>query len=188
MKKSLGKKTILYPAPVLVIGTYDTAGKANVMTASWGGICCSSPPCVAVSLRKATYSYGSITGRKAFTVNIPSEEHLRNADYFGIVSGKNEDKFAVTNLTAVRGDFVDAPYIGEFPLILECRVIHTIEIGLHTQFIGEVMDVKAEESVLAENGLPDIRRVKPALFVPESREYFGIGAYLGKAFSLGKRV
>lgn len=188
MKRSLGKKTILYPAPVLVIGTYDAAGHANAMTASWGGICCSSPPCVAVSLRKATYSYGSITGRKAFTVNIPSEAHLRNADYFGIVSGKNEDKFAVSGLTHVRGDFVDAPYISEFPLILECRVIHTIEIGLHTQFIGEIMDVKAEESVLTEDGLPDIKKVKPALFAPESREYYGVGERLGKAFSLGKPV
>jgi flavin reductase (DIM6/NTAB) family NADH-FMN oxidoreductase RutF len=188
MKRSLGKKTILYPAPVLVIGTYDAAGNANVMTASWGGICCSSPPCVAVSLRKATYSYGSITGRKAFTVNIPSETHLRNADYFGLVSGKNEDKFAMSGLTQVKGDFVDAPYIGEFPLVLECRVIHTIEIGLHTQFIGEIMDVKAEESVLKEDGLPDIKKVKPPLFAPESREYYGVGERLGKAFSLGKPV
>jgi flavin reductase (DIM6/NTAB) family NADH-FMN oxidoreductase RutF len=188
MKRSLGKKTILYPAPVLVIGTYDAAGNANVMTASWGGICCSSPPCVAVSLRKATYSYGSITGRKAFTVNIPSETHLRNADYFGLVSGKSEDKFAMSGLTQVKGDFVDAPYIGEFPLVLECRVIHTIEIGLHTQFIGEIMDVKAEESVLKEDGLPDIKKVKPPLFAPESREYYGVGERLGKAFSLGKPV
>ena len=60
MKKSLGAKTILYPTPVLVVGTYDLNGKPNVMTAAWGGICCSVPPCVAVSLRKATYSYGNI--------------------------------------------------------------------------------------------------------------------------------
>ena len=54
MKKSIGARTIVYPAPILVIGTYDREGKSNVMTAAWGGICCSSPPCVAVALRKAT--------------------------------------------------------------------------------------------------------------------------------------
>lgn len=40
-------------------------------------------------------------------------------------------------------EIVDAPYVGEFPLILECRLIHSLEIGLHTQFIGEIIDIKA---------------------------------------------
>ena len=94
MKKSLGAKTILYPTPVLVVGTYDNNGRPNVMTAAWGGICCSVPPCIAVSLRKATYSYHNIVQRKAFTVSVPSEQYVKDADYFGIASGKTEDKFA----------------------------------------------------------------------------------------------
>src|SRR5512140_566968 len=102
MKKSLGAKTLVYPTPVFVVGTYDPSGKANVMTASWGGICCSQPPCVAVSLRKATYSYGNIVSRKAFTISIPSEEQAPQADYFGLVSGRNVDKFAAMKLTPVR--------------------------------------------------------------------------------------
>lgn len=187
MKKSLGAKTIIYPTPVLVIGTYDRGGKPNAMTASWGGICCSSPPCIAVSLRKATYTYGNIVERKAFTVNIPSEEHLKDADYFGTVSGKSEDKFSVTGLTPVRSELVEAPFIKEFPLILECKVIHVIEIGLHTQFIGNIVDVKAEDSVLAEEGTLDIERVKPVFFAPESGSYYGTGKFMGKAFSMGRR-
>ena len=188
MKKSLGPKTIIYPAPVLVIGTYDGNGRANAMTASWGGICCSQPPCIAVSLRKATCSYDNIVKHKAFTVNIPSEEYIREADYFGTVSGKKEDKFSITGLTPVKSDLVDAPYIREFPLILECKVIHTFEIGLHTQFIGEVLDLKVEESVLGANGTPDIEKVKPVAFTPESRTYYGLGKFLGKAFSIGKKL
>ena len=90
MKKSLGAKTILYPTPVLGVGTYDLHGKPNVMTAAWGGICCSTPPCVAVSLRKATYSYQNIVHRKAFTISLPSEQYVKDADYFGIASGRTE--------------------------------------------------------------------------------------------------
>ena len=48
MRKSFGPKTLLYPPPVWVVGTYDEEGKPNVMTASWAGICCSKPPCAAV--------------------------------------------------------------------------------------------------------------------------------------------
>jgi len=188
MKESLGPKTIVYPAPVFVVGTYDKEGKPNVMTVAWGGICCSRPPCVTISLRKATYTYWNIVEREAFTINIPSEAHLRVADYFGMASGKTEDKLATSGLQPVKSSLVDAPYIEEFLLILECKLLHTLEIGLHTQFIGEILDVKADTSVLDEKGTPEIEKVKAVLFAPESRKYYGIGEYLGDAYSIGKGV
>jgi len=79
------------------------------MNAAWGGICCSQPPCVAVSLRKATYSYAAIVERKAFTVGIPSETWMKEADYVGIASGARWNKFAATGLTPVRSELVYAP-------------------------------------------------------------------------------
>jgi flavin reductase (DIM6/NTAB) family NADH-FMN oxidoreductase RutF len=188
MKQSLGARTILYPTPVLAIGTYDSTGKANMMAAAWAGICCSRPPCVSVSLRRATQTYHNLTERKAFTVNVPSEKYLRETDYFGLVSGKREDKTARAGLTAARSETVDAPYLEEFPLILECRLAHTFELGLHTQFVGEIMDVKADTSVLGEDGMPDIEKVQPFLFAPDSREYYGIGRRLGRAFHVGKEL
>ncbi len=188
MKKSVGAKTILYPTPAVVVGTYDNNGRANLMTAAWAGICCSDPPCIGVSLRKATYTYGNIGARKAFTVNIASEQYVKEVDYFGIASGKREDKFAATGLTPVRSDMVDAPYIAEFPYVLECSLINFLELGLHTQFIGQIMDLKAEESVLTDRGIPDIEKVKPILYAPEIRKYFAIGAFLGAGFSIGKRT
>ena len=188
MKKSLGTKTIVYPTPVFIVGTYDQKGKANVMCAAWGGIACSVPPCIAVSLRKATYSYSCIVENKAFTINIPSEDYVKEADYFGMVSGRDEDKFATTGLTAVKSDLVHAPYIQEFPLVIECKLLHTFELGLHTQFIGEIMDVKVDENLLEEGKIPAIDKVKPILFAPENRAYHGIGEYLGKAFSIGREI
>ena len=171
MKRSLGAKTIVYPAPVFVVGTYDKGSRPNIMTAAWGGICCSKPPCVAVSLRKATYTYGNILEQQAFTISIPSQHHAKLADYCGLVSGKSHDKFADTGLTPVKSDLVNAPYVKEFPLILECKVLDTFEIGLHTQFIGEIMDVKADEGILGEKELPEIEKVKPNLLAPENLDY-----------------
>jgi flavin reductase (DIM6/NTAB) family NADH-FMN oxidoreductase RutF len=170
---------------VWIIGSYDEAGRANVMTASWAGICCSSPPCVSVSLRRATYSYGCLTSRRAFTVNVPSEDQVREADYFGIVSGRDVAKLAATGLTAVRSELVDAPYVSECGLVLECRLAHTFEIGLHTIFVGEILDVKADERVLGDDGLPDPDEVRPMVLSPEARVYHGLGEVLGKAFSVG---
>ncbi len=188
MKKSIGAKTIAFPAPVWVIGTYDKDEKPNVMTAAWGGICCSKPPSMNISLRKATYSYNNIVERKAFTINIPSEEYAKEADFFGISTGEKVDKFSSTGLTPVKSELVDAPYVSEFSLILECKLIHTIEIGLHTQFIGEIIDVKADDLVLGEEGLPDIEKVKPVIFSPVIRAYHGVGKHIGQAFSIGREI
>ena len=188
MKTSLGAKGLLYPTPVLVVGTYDKAGRANAMTVAWGGIVCSQPPCVGISLRKATYTYENIVERKAFTVCISSEKYVKEVDYFGVASGKKVDKFAATGLTPVRSNCVDAPYIEEFPFVLECELLHTIEIGFHTQFIGEIKDVKAEESIVDEKGLVNVEKFQPMVYTPEIRKYYGIGRFLGHAFSMGKEI
>jgi phosphoenolpyruvate-protein kinase (PTS system EI component) len=47
----------------------------------------------AVSLREATYTYGNIQHPKAFTINIPSTAFVKEADYAGIYSGKQENKY-----------------------------------------------------------------------------------------------
>jgi len=187
-KRSLGAKTLVYPTPTWVVGTYDRQGKANGMTAAWGGICCSDPPCVAVSLRKATYSYGNLMERKAFTISVPSQNQMKLADFFGLTSGRDIDKFAATGLTAVRSELVDAPYVQEFAMILECQVVHVFELGLHTQFVGKILDVKADEAVLDASGSPDMLKVLPLIFAPGNRAYYGVSALLGQAFAVGKEI
>jgi len=188
MKKSLGARTIIYPTPVLIIGTYNSRERPNLAAVAWGGICCSNPPCIAISLRKTRHSYSNIMQKKAFTVNILSEDMVKKADYYGIVSGKNEDKFAKTNITPVKSGLVDAPYGKEFPFVMECRLFKSIELGAHTQFIGEILDVKAEESILDPDGQPDIEKLKPFFYDPATINYFGTGKKLGKAFSIGKEA
>ncbi len=188
MKKSLGAKIIVGATPVWIVGTYDMHGKPNIMAAAWAGVCCSEPPCVAVSLRKATYTFDNIVQHKAFTINIPPADYVKEVDYAGIASGKDVDKFAKMKFTPIKSDFVNAPYIQEFPLILECKLLHTIEIGLHTQFIGEILDVKTEESTLGEKKIPHQEKINQFLFSPGARTYYKIGNYIGKAFSLGKEL
>ncbi|MDX9721340.1 MAG: flavin reductase family protein [Myxococcota bacterium] len=186
MKKSIGAKSLIFPTPTWVLCTYDESGKPNAMTAAWAGICCSKPPCVSVSLRQATYSYAAVQARKAFTLCVPSESQVVEADYFGLVSGRNVDKFAATSLTASPALSVDAPYIEEFPLVLECRLKEQLDLGLHTLFVGEILDVRADVDVLGENGLPEIDKVKPIVYAAQMSSYHGIGACLGPAFELGK--
>jgi flavin reductase (DIM6/NTAB) family NADH-FMN oxidoreductase RutF len=188
MKKSLGAKTLIYPAPVLVVGSYDEDGKPNAMTASWAGICSSQPPCVAVSLRKGTETYHNLVKRKAFTLSVPSEKHVKEADYFGLTSGRTTDKFTATKLTPEKSKVVDAPFVKEFPLILECKVVDVAELGMHTQFIGEVMDVKADETILGTSGAIEMKKLRPLIYTPDTQDYYGVGSFIAKVFSAGKGI
>ncbi len=158
-----------------------------MMTIAWGGICCSEPPCVTISLRKATYTYGNIMERNAYTLNVPNDKQVLEADYFGMVSGRDVDKFKKTGLTPVASEKVDAPYVAEFPMVLECKVIHHYEIGLHTQFIGEILDVKIEEDVLSGEGDPDMEKIGPIIFGLKPPKYYSIGEFAGKAFDIGRK-
>ena len=188
MKKSIGAKAFLPITPVLIVGSYDNKFQPNLMACAWGGICCSDPPCVNISLRKATHSYHNIVSRKAFTVNILFSDQAEKADFYGIVSGRDHNKFKQTGITPVKSNLVDAPYGREFPMVLECKVANRIEIGLHTEFIGEIIDIKIENDLLDKNGKILVNRLHPIIYIPQIREYYTRGEYLGKAYSIGKNV
>ncbi len=186
MKKSIGKKTIILPHPVMIIATYDAHDKPNMMSVSWGGICCSEPPCIAISVRKQRYTYDCLMKNMAFSVNTPSTDYIAEADLAGVISGREKDKFFETGLTAVRSEIVNAPYIKEFPMSMLCKVIRIVEIGIHTQFIGEIMDVLVDEDALNEKGLPDINKVKPFTYNSADRGYYAIGERLASGYTVLK--
>lgn len=177
-KRSLGTRTWL-PTPVWVIGSYDSEGKPNFMTAAWVGIACSRPPCVTLSLREATYTYGNIMERKAYTVNLPPQRFAPQTGYFGRVSGRDVNKLEASEMTAVKGEFVDAPYLKEFPYIVECEVIHVHNIGLHTMFIGEIKDIKADPSVIDGDGRPIMEKLAPFFYFPPRGGFYPAGKFMG---------
>ena len=186
-KTSIGARTAVIPTPVWVIGSYDKEGRPNMMTSSWVGICSSNPPALMTCLRKATYTHGNIMDKKAFTVNIASESLARFAAYVGRVSGRDTEKFKETGLTPVKSSLVDAPYIREFPLVAECRVIEIVEVGSHTMFIGEIMDIKADPSVLGAKDYPVLDKLKPFVFSPGASRFYSIGPSLGTISDLAKK-
>jgi flavin reductase (DIM6/NTAB) family NADH-FMN oxidoreductase RutF len=160
-----------------------------MMNAAWGGIVSSKPPCISVSLREATLSFHNIKHSEAFTVNIPSEKYLKEADFVGIVSGKECDKFKETGLTPDKSTLVNAPIVKEFPYALECKLVREINLGSHTMFIGEIVGMVADSEVLNPKQLPDIEKVRPVMWGSfGSMAYYNIGDKLGNAFSVGNEL
>ncbi|MDV0447590.1 Flavoredoxin [Methanosarcinaceae archaeon Ag5] len=184
--KSLGISTNAHVTPVWVIGTYDKAGRADAMTAAWAGVANSAPASIFVAIRPGRYTYENIMERREFTVCIPSEEYAKHADYLGIESGRETDKFAAAGLTPVRAGKTNAPYVKEFPMYLACKLKDRMNLGSHFVIIGEIMDVCVQEKMLDADGKVDLEKMKPLVYAPDSMKYFGVGDEIGRAFNIGK--
>ena len=187
MKKSIGKEMPLYPAPVSVIASYDKSDRADVMTASWVGICCSEPPCIQVSIRKSRHTHDSILIHQAFTINIPSSKYIAETDFFGISSGSRCDKFTESGLHAQKAPNVEAPLVEEFPISIECELLDTLNLGSHVMFIGRVVNTLVSEECLDEKNKIIPEKISPFCIAPGNGDYFALGEKIGKAYSDGNK-
>ena len=160
VKKSLGAKTMLYPAPVLVVGSYDDKRRPNAMVAAWGGIACSRPPCLS-DLAAGRDCQARPTSRPGARSRLACRAKTRSPRPTSSAwsRGATATSSLHTGLTATPAEFVEAPYVAEFPLVLECAVVQVHELGLHTQFVGEIKDVKVDEDCTDEAGRIDVARL-----------------------------
>ena len=187
-KKNIGAEIALYPTPLVLCGTYDSKGAPNLAALAWAGVCCGKPPALQVSLQRPRHTFSSLMEKREFTVNIPSSSQAAEADFCGMASGRDRDKFAAAGFTPRRGEFVDAPMIEECPICMECRVIHTLEIGTHVMFVGEIHASWVTDDCLGPDGIPDPSSVSPLLFTPLKRHYHSLGNFVGEAFNMGKTL
>ena len=182
MRKNFGAKTMCYPMPVFIIGTYGEDGTPNAMNAAWGGISEETEISICVSEDHKTTE--NILARKAFTVSMATAKYMRECDYVGIVSGNQEpDKFAKAGFHATRSEFVDAPLIDELPMALECKLISYDPETC--RLVGQIVNVSADESVLGENGKVDVSKLQPITYDSMNHHYLVLGDKVGQAFQDG---
>ncbi len=185
MRKNLGSKAILYPMPVLIIGTYDENGKPNAMNAAWGGISEETEISVCVSDTHKTAM--NVIKKGAFTVSFADRKNLIAADYVGIVSGNKEpDKIAKCGWTAEKSEFVDAPLFKELPVALECKLISYDKDTC--RLVGEIVNVCADERVLGDDGKISLDKFSPITYDPVHHTYRVLGEIAGNAFCDGKKI
>ncbi|MFC1535240.1 flavin reductase family protein [Thermodesulfobacteriota bacterium] len=182
-KKKIGPQTLLYPMPAVLVGT-KIDNRPNFMTAAWSGIACSKPPCISVAIQPIRYTHKWILENQTFSINIPSADMVKEVDFCGIYSGKNDDKSAI--FSVFYGDVETAPLIEECPLNFECNVIQSLELGSHTLFIGEVVETHVSDNCMTGRKI-DTEKVDPLIFTASMRQYHRIGEAVAPAFSIGKK-
>ena len=182
MRKNFGPKSMCYPMPVYIIATYNADGTPNAMNAAWGGI--SEEAEISICVDSGHKTAKNILERKAFTVSMATADQMAGCDYVGIVSGnKDPEKFAKAGFHATRSEFVDAPLIDELPMALECELISYDPESC--RLVGKIVNVCAEESVLGENGMVDVAKLRPITYDPMNHHYLVLGEKVGRAFHDG---
>lgn len=185
MRKNFGPKPFLYPQLVMVIASYGKDGTPDAMNAAWGGIASADKIFLCLSSNHKTVE--NIMERKAFTVSVADEAHLVEADYVGLVSGNDvPDKLERSGFHVAKSEFVDAPVIGELPLVLECELV-SYDPDSHFM-VGQIVNVGADEAVLNEAGMIDPAKLKPLTFDQANGTYWSLGEKVGKAFSDGNKL
>lgn len=184
MRRNFGKKTIITPLPVVIIGTYDENGVPNAMNAAWAGQVDEHQIIISLAKHKTT---DNLLLKKEFTVSFATADTAVASDYFGIESGSGIDKIAKAGFHAVKGEFTDAPVFAEYPLTLECRVIEMKPDGDGYLLIGETVNMTADESILTD-GTVDLGKMKPIMFDSAMNKYRVIGEIVCDAFAAGSEL
>jgi flavin reductase (DIM6/NTAB) family NADH-FMN oxidoreductase RutF len=180
MKRKLGAKNCLYPMPTTLVGAM-VEGKPTFITIAHVGIM--DLGSVSLGMNKMHYTNAGIKESGTFSVNIPTVEMVKEADYCGLVSGKNVDKAALFEV--FYGNLKTAPMIEECPINMECRLVQTVDFPRHDIFIGEIVEAYCEERCLTE-GIVDFSKVQPILFAMNDKSYWKLGERLARAWHVGK--
>jgi len=98
----------------------------------------SEPPTIAVSINKQNLTHEFISESRVFTASILTQDTpLSFIGHFGFKSGREADKFK--DVKYKLGE-TKAPIVLDHSLAyLEAKVIHQVDVGTHTIFIGEVV-------------------------------------------------
>lgn len=168
---------MLYPVPAVMVSCGREGEKPNIITVAWAGTVCSSPAMLSISVRPERYSYQMIKETKEFVVNLVTKDLVYAADYCGVKSGRDVDKYTEMKLTPSPSKFVKAPGIAESPVNLECKVIEVKKLGSHDLFLAEIVGVSVNEKFMDKNGKFNLNST--GLVAYSHGEYFELGEKLG---------
>ena len=168
---------MLYPVPAVMISCQREGQRPNIITVAWAGTVCSSPAMVSISVREERYSYGILKETGEFVINLVTKDLVRAADYCGVRSGRDVDKFREMGLTPEPMEHVRAPGILESPVNLECRVFQRIPLGSHDLFLADIVAIDVDEALLDGSGRLCLE--KAGLLAYAHGEYYSLGRRLG---------
>ena len=183
----INPRALMYPAPAIIVSAYDENKKADACTLAFAAMCSHHPPClmIAINTTLKRKTLKDIHQTKEFVVGLPDTSLVSQTDYLGIASGYDEDKIEKVGFTTRQAEHVYAPVINEIKVSIECKVVNMTEVGSHTQIIGEIVNIIADESVVDDNSKISLEKLDPIVYDDVLYNYFKVGEKIADAFNAG---
>lgn len=177
----------ILPQPVLVVGTYNADGTPNAMNAAWAGQWDYKEIMISMGAHATTENLNRCGD---FTIAFATIDTMDAADYVGITSSKKtHDKIAKTKWSYEKASHVNAPVFTNFPMTFECQIkekLHESATGYY--IIAKIINILCHEEFIAEDGKPDVEKMKLITFDPIHNGYMAIGTRVGNAFHDGLKL
>ena len=142
----INKVTWKIPNALALIGS-RAGDERNAMTASWVTQLAMEPVLIGVGIDNSAVTHRLISEGGSFTVNLWDAEETK---VFVKFSKPATDDGATLNGRAVRDAPSGAPVFDEALAWMDCAVRHTLDLGSHTLFVGELTDA----SIASEDKRP----------------------------------
>lgn len=189
MKTKLGAQRMLFPLPTVLVVTGNME-KANIVTIAWISLLTGKPPTLGISVGSRGYSGELIKMNQDFSVNIATVDYMAEADFCGITSGDDTDKFKETGLTKLPSSIIQSPIIKECPVNMECKLIEKKMVGSTNHFIGEIVETHVDSDKIGEDARVkslDIDAINPLIYISGLQEYRELGKKIGDAYKIGSK-
>ena len=141
------------PNALVLIGS-RAGDERNAMTATWVTQLSMEPVLVGVGIDNTSVTHRLIGDGGSFTVNLWDAEDTR---VFVKFSKPAADDGSSLNGRAVRAATTGAPVFEEALAWLDCEVRHTLDLGTHTLFVGEVVDAAVNDDAARPASVRDTR-------------------------------
>ena len=179
--------TMVYPVPAVMVSCGIKKEDQNIITISWTGTINSDPAMLYISIRPGRHSHAVIKKTGEFVLNLTTKDLAYAADWCGVKSGRDFDKFKEMKLTPEKSNVIKTPAIAEAPISIECKVTQIIPLGTHDMFLAKVVAVNADEQYLdSETGAFNMQKAN--LVAYSHGMYYELGNQIGKfGFSVKKK-
>jgi flavin reductase (DIM6/NTAB) family NADH-FMN oxidoreductase RutF len=131
-----------------------SGGQRNAMTTSWVTQLAMEPVLIGIGVDNTAVTHRLITEGGSFTVNLWSSADTK---VFVKFSKPAADDGASLNGRPVRAATTGAPVFDEALAWIDCEVRHSLDLGTHTLFVGEVVDVGLADDVARAAALSDTK-------------------------------
>ncbi len=153
-----------YPAVAAVV-TVKSGERTNAMACAWHSPLSFNPPLYGVLLTPKRFSYALILETGMFGVNFLPFEKADIIAGVGRNSGRDLDKFTVFSIAVESFPDSHAPILRDAYAAYECRLVEHRPYGDHELFTGEIVAVYQSPQVFDEEGILQVNRVRPALYL-----------------------